>query len=151
MRLIRNRFALAAVIMLIAGACSSTPAGSNGPANSGGALTKVRFQLQWVAQAQFAGYYAALDQGYYKDQGLDVQLLLGGPDINPMQVVAADGADRHHMGAQDAGVARRRHGPRGHRPDLPALGTLEVSFKDKNITQGRRHEGQEGRQLAGRQ
>jgi len=33
---------------------------------------EVRLQLQWVTQAQFAGYYAALDQGYYEDLGLDV-------------------------------------------------------------------------------
>src|SRR5437868_5945025 len=82
----RRTWALATAVMLLAGACSSTPAASGGPvASSGGGLTKVRFQLQWVAQAQFAGYYAAIDQGYYKDQGLDVSLLLGGPDINPMQ------------------------------------------------------------------
>ena len=56
-------------------------------------LTPVKFQLQWVAQSQFAGYYAALDQGYYRDLGLDVPLLLGGPNINNVQVVATGGAD----------------------------------------------------------
>ena len=56
-------------------------------------LTPIKFQLQWVAQSQFAGYYAALDQGYYKDAGLDVSLLLGGPNVNNVQVVATGGAD----------------------------------------------------------
>ena len=45
--------------------------------------TPVKLQLQWVAQAQFAGYYAAVDQGYYADEGLDVEIVEGGPDIVP--------------------------------------------------------------------
>jgi NitT/TauT family transport system substrate-binding protein len=52
-------------------------------------LTKVTLQLKWVTQAQFAGYYAAVAKGYYKDAGLDVNLKVGGPDITPEQVVLA--------------------------------------------------------------
>src|SRR2546430_17508783 len=52
-------------------------------------LTKVTLQLKWVTQAQFAGYYAAVAKGYYKDAGLDVTLKVGGPDITPEQVVLA--------------------------------------------------------------
>ena len=52
-------------------------------------LTPVTIQLQWVPQAQFAGYYAAQDLGYYKAAGLDVKLLNGGPQIVPGQVVAS--------------------------------------------------------------
>jgi NitT/TauT family transport system substrate-binding protein len=51
-------------------------------------LTKVTFQLKWVTQAQFAGYYAAQAKGYYKKAGLDVNIRVGGPDIIPEQVVA---------------------------------------------------------------
>ncbi len=53
----------------------------------------VTLQLKWVTQAQFAGYYAALDQGYYEEAGLDVTILPGGPDIAPTQVIAGGGAD----------------------------------------------------------
>jgi NitT/TauT family transport system substrate-binding protein len=53
----------------------------------------VKLQLKWVAQAQFAGYYVAQAKGYYKDAGLDVTILPGGPDINPEQVLAGGGAD----------------------------------------------------------
>ncbi len=53
----------------------------------------VRLQLQWVTQAQFAGYYVALDQGFYDEEGLDVTILPGGPDIAPPQVLAGGGAD----------------------------------------------------------
>ncbi|MCX7086110.1 MAG: EAL domain-containing protein [Methylococcales bacterium] len=38
-------------------------------------LEKVRVQLKWFHQFRFAGYYAALEQGYYADEGLDVELL----------------------------------------------------------------------------
>nr|WP_243730882.1 ABC transporter substrate-binding protein [Rubellimicrobium sp. CFH 75288] len=53
----------------------------------------VTLQLKWVTQAQFAGYYAALDQGFYEEEGLDVTILPGGPDIAPPQVIAGGGAD----------------------------------------------------------
>ncbi len=52
-------------------------------------MTKVSLVLKWVPQAQFAGYYAALDEGYYKDEGLDVTLVPAGTDINPEQLLAA--------------------------------------------------------------
>ena len=54
---------------------------------------KVTLQLKWVPQAQFAGYYAAKDKGFYKDEGLDVTIKPGGPDIAPEQVIAGGGAD----------------------------------------------------------
>src|SRR4029078_12669743 len=55
--------------------------------------TKVTLQLKWVTQAQFAGYYAAAQQGYYKKAGLDVNIKVGGPNITPEQVVIGGGAD----------------------------------------------------------
>ena len=54
---------------------------------------KVTLQLKWVTQAQFAGYYVAKDKGFYKDEGLDVTIKPGGPDIAPEQVLAGGGAD----------------------------------------------------------
>ncbi len=53
----------------------------------------VKLQLKWVTQSQFAGYYVAQAKGFYKDAGLDVTILPGGPDINPQQVLAGGGAD----------------------------------------------------------
>ncbi len=52
-------------------------------------LTPVSVQLQWVPQAQFAGYYAAKALGFWEEQGLDVTIVDGGPDIAP-QVVGSD-------------------------------------------------------------
>ncbi|HYU50318.1 MAG TPA: ABC transporter substrate-binding protein [Candidatus Limnocylindria bacterium] len=121
----RKAFALAASVALLATAC--------GPA--GGGTTKIRFQLQWVAQAQFAGYYAALDQGYYKDEGLDVSLLLGGPNVDNVNAVAS--------GTAEIGTAwlPKMLQSRENGTDLVSIaqmfqrsGTRMVSFKDKNIT-----------------
>ena len=54
---------------------------------------KFTLQTKWVTQAQFAGYYVALEKGYYDDEGLDVTIKSGGPDIAPPQVMAGGGAD----------------------------------------------------------
>ncbi len=57
------------------------------------AADDVKLQLQWVTQGQFAGYYVALDKGYYEEEDLNVTILPGGPDIAPPQVLAGGGAD----------------------------------------------------------
>lgn len=57
------------------------------------AAEKLNLQLKWVTQSQFAGYYAALDQGFYKAEGIDLTIKPGGPDIAPAQVLAGGGAD----------------------------------------------------------
>ncbi len=54
---------------------------------------KVTLQLKWVTQAQFAGYYVAAEKGFYNDEGLEVEIKPGGPDIAPTQVIAGGGAD----------------------------------------------------------
>ena len=56
-------------------------------------LTEVTVQLQWFTQSQFAGYYAALDQGLYEDLCLDVTILEGGVEIVPIPVLDSGGAD----------------------------------------------------------
>lgn len=83
MRVRRGWAALAPLVLVLA---LAVPV--RGPAAEG-----IRLQLKWVPQAQFAGYYAALDQGYYEDEGLDVEILPGGPDITPEQVVAGGQAE----------------------------------------------------------
>jgi NitT/TauT family transport system substrate-binding protein len=99
-------------------------------------LTEVSVVLQWVTQAQFAGYYAAAELGFYEELGLSVEIRPGGPDINPDQLVAA--------GQVDFGVrpfvntlAARENGA-----DLVSLArvnqvvpTLVVSFAEDEITE----------------
>jgi NitT/TauT family transport system substrate-binding protein len=152
MRTWKRALIISVVAALALGACSSSgtggsPAATTAPSTgasagtapstepSTGAATKVRLQLKWVAQAQFAGYYAAVDQGYYADEGLDVQILLGGPDIDPVRVVASDGAEFGTTWVP-AMLAAREGG--ADVVDISQVfqrsGTLEVSFTDKNIT-----------------
>ncbi len=57
------------------------------------AADDVTLQLKWVTQAQFAGYYVALDKGFYEEEDLNVTIKPGGPDIAPTQVIAGGGAD----------------------------------------------------------
>lgn len=84
----------AAVLAAALAACShsSAPAAATG-GSTASAPVKVKLQLKWVPQAQFAGYYVAKDKGYYKDEGLDVEIVPGGPDIVPEQQVANGAAD----------------------------------------------------------
>ena len=57
------------------------------------AADDVTLQLKWVTQAQFAGYYVAQAKGFYEEEGLNVIIKPGGPDIAPSQVIAGGGAD----------------------------------------------------------
>jgi NitT/TauT family transport system substrate-binding protein len=73
---------------------AGTPEGEDaGAAGDSGETTPVSLQLQWFTQGQFAGYFAALDQGFYTDAGLDVEILEGGVDIVPQTVLDSGGAD----------------------------------------------------------
>ncbi|MEM6566529.1 MAG: ABC transporter substrate-binding protein [Pseudomonadota bacterium] len=60
---------------------------------TGFAADDVTLQLKWVTQAQFAGYYVALENGFYEEEELNVTIKPGGPDIAPTQVIAGGGAD----------------------------------------------------------
>lgn len=57
------------------------------------AADDLTLQLKWVTQAQFAGYYVALENGFYEEEDLNVTIKPGGPDIAPEQVLAGGGAD----------------------------------------------------------
>ncbi|NDV28810.1 PAS domain S-box protein [Desulfovibrio sp. JC010] len=56
-------------------------------------LDKVTLQLKWFHQFQFAGYYAALEKGYYKDEGLDVTIIERDLRHNPIDQVLGGKAD----------------------------------------------------------
>ena len=124
--------AAAVALTLLAAACGDD-GGSSG--RSSGSLTKVKLQLQWVIQAQFAGYVAAVEKGYYKDQGLDVTLLEAAVDTVPQKVLADGGAD-YAVAWVPKALQTREAGA-----DIVQIaqvfqksGTRQVSFKEKNIT-----------------
>ena len=56
-------------------------------------LEKVSLALQWLTQCQFAGYYVALDQGFYRQEGIDLTIIPGASDINPIYQVSSEVAD----------------------------------------------------------
>ncbi len=137
--------ALAAMFMAACAAPPSAPAApaatapaaeaTAAPAASGD-LTKVRVVLQWVPQSQFAGYYAALDKGFYKEEGLDVTIIPGGPDVSNSQVVASGQAEFGVGWLPGKILAPREAGAKlvNIAQILQRSGTLMISFKDKNIT-----------------
>ena len=84
-------FALLTAVTLFMTSCGSDEASvGTGDCDS---VDSVTLQLQWFAQAQFAGYYAAEDGGIYDNYCLDVTIMEGGVDIVPQQQLASGAAD----------------------------------------------------------
>jgi NitT/TauT family transport system substrate-binding protein len=122
----------AAALSVLAGCGTADPA--PGGADDGGPIP-VKLQLQWFFQAQFAGYIAAVEKGFYAEQGLDVTLLEGGVDIVPQTVLAQGRADfavswvpkalaSREQGAQITNVGQI----------FQRSGTYQVSFADSGIS-----------------
>jgi NitT/TauT family transport system substrate-binding protein len=106
------------------------------------ALTPVTLQLKWVPQAQFGGYFVALDKGFYKNAGLNVTIKPGGPDIAPEQVVASGGAQIGIDWLSALLAARDRGLPVQNIAQIyQASGMRLVAFKSTGITsiQGFKH------------
>jgi NitT/TauT family transport system substrate-binding protein len=97
-------------------------------------LMPVNLQLQWFVQAQFAGYYAAKDKGFYEEQCLDVTILEGGVDIVP-QTQLAQGAADYAIAWVPKALASREQG--AGIVDVAQVyqrsGTLQVSWADSGI------------------
>jgi len=114
---------------------STAAGGSEAPVVTTGVLTPVKLQLQWFTQAQFAGYFAALEKGFYRDEGLDVQILEGGVDIVPQTVLAQGNADFAIAWVPKA-LASREQG--AGITDIAQIfqrsGTLQVSNKSEDLT-----------------
>jgi NitT/TauT family transport system substrate-binding protein len=85
-----------AVASLALAACSGSSGGDATTAEDGDfePLTSISLQLQWLPQAQFAGYYVALDQGYFEEEGFDdVEIIPSGGDIVPQDALVAGDVD----------------------------------------------------------
>lgn len=142
--------ALFALLVLVISACAAPVAPAAAPAAGDTAaeapasdvsaecaeMTPVRLQLQWVTQSQFAGYFAAQDQGIYAANCLEVTILEGAVDIVPQQVVAS--------GEAEFGIAwvPKMLASREQGADLVNIaqifqrsGTMEVSWADTGITE----------------
>ncbi|MEL6520997.1 MAG: ABC transporter substrate-binding protein [Pseudomonadota bacterium] len=100
------------------------------------AADDVTLQLQWVTQAQFAGYYVALDKGYYGEEDLNVTIKPGGPDIAPPQVLAGGGADVMLNWMPSALAAREKGLPVVNiAQPFKSSGLMLTCWKDTGITE----------------
>jgi NitT/TauT family transport system substrate-binding protein len=99
---------LVAIALAITSACSKKP----DPAPTGSnALVKVRFQTDWFPQPEHGGYYQALAKGYYAAEGLDVEILPGGPNAQVMASVATGRVEMGMTNGDDVIVAVARGVP----------------------------------------
>lgn len=146
MKITRRAFAAGAGGMSLAAflaACSGGDEGTQGGTTGGGdatggdsgGLTPVKLQLQWLPQAQFAGYFAAQDQGFFEEEGLDVEIIPSGGDIVPQDALASGSVDfciawvPKVLGSIEAGANLTNIGQIFQRS-----GTLQVAFADSGIS-----------------
>ncbi|MBM3717293.1 MAG: ABC transporter substrate-binding protein [Actinobacteria bacterium] len=137
---IRRGAVATAGVALVALTLSACAGGDAEPAASDGdftPLTEISLQLQWLPQAQFAGYYVALDQGYFEEEGFDsVEVLPSGGDIVPQDALVAGDVDfavawvpkvlgtLENQGVELTDIAQV----------FQKSGTTQVSWKDSGIT-----------------
>lgn len=125
-------FTLSAALLLAGCSGGGTPTEGGDP--EAGELTPVKLQLQWLPQAQFAGYFAAIDQGYFEEEGLEVEIIPSGGDIVPQDALANGDVDfaiawvPKVLGSIEAGA---------NLTDIAQIfqrsGTLQVSWADSGI------------------
>jgi NitT/TauT family transport system substrate-binding protein len=137
---IRRTLGAIAGVSVAALALSACSGGSSAPAASDAdftPLTSVKLQLQWLPQAQFAGYYVTLDKGYFQEEGFDkVDVIPSGGDIVPQDALVAGDVDfavawvpkvlgtMENQGVELTDIAQV----------FQKSGTTQVSWKDSGIT-----------------
>ena len=133
---------------------ATAPAGTEAPVDTGGEAPSagaglkvdvasctapsgadVKLQLQWFTQSQFAGYFAAVDQGFYEDAGLNVEIVEGGVEFAPQKTLASGAVDFAISWVPKA-LAEREAGAKvtNIAQIFQRSGTLQVSFKEAGIT-----------------
>lgn len=122
-----------AVVIVMITLFATLPAGSGGV---GGVTGKpLRLILLWMPQAQFAGYYVALEKGIYRDYGLDVRIIRGGPDRDGVDYLERGEADVAILFLSGALLARNRDVPLVHLGQVVNRSNLMlVGWKDKGVT-----------------
>ncbi len=135
-RTVSRSVILVAALALVAAACGdSDDTTKTAAAAAPVELVDVQLQLQWFTQSQFAGYFAAVDQGFYEELGLNVEILEGGVDIVPAVVLDSGAADFALSWVPRALV------PREEGLDIVNIAqpfqrsaTLQVAFADSGIS-----------------
>ncbi|WP_341994299.1 ABC transporter substrate-binding protein [Microbacterium sp. LWH7-1.2] len=100
MRHSMRRGLAAASVLTVAALALAACSGSGDSGDGGGGdedfepLTSIKLQLQWLPQAQFAGYYVAQEKGYFEEEGFDgVEIVPSGGDIVPQDALVAGDVD----------------------------------------------------------
>ena len=140
-RLDHRRLVPAGLALLLVAACggngTATPDRSAAPSGAAG-LDEVRLQLQSRTQAQFAGYFAAIEQGYYEANGIALTIVEGGPDVVPQQAGSAADGPEFTVSWVPAVLTARAASPASDLVDIAQVfqrsGTLSVSWRDSDIT-----------------
>ncbi|HEX2861072.1 MAG TPA: ABC transporter substrate-binding protein, partial [Lacunisphaera sp.] len=96
---------LSVLVILGCAGCGKKPAE---PATSAPGQVKIRFQTDWYPQPEHGGYYQALAKGFYREEGLDVEILPGGPNAQVKQQVAMGQAQIGMTNGDDVIVAVAR-------------------------------------------
>jgi NitT/TauT family transport system substrate-binding protein len=149
---LRRYAALAATASFLVAACSSgssstapsaaasaaSSSAASAPASAAPAMAKVSLQLQWYPQAQFAGYFAAKEQGYFSAENLDVTIVDGGGTIAPQTVGSVSTGPEFVIAWVPKVLQAREVSGAEQLVDIAQVfqrsGTLSVSWKDSNIT-----------------
>ncbi len=109
-----------------------------GPTAAGAAQAadRVVLRMHWVSQAQFAGFYMAMDEGIFQKHDLDVELLAGGPGIDPLEELATGKADFVTAWLAPALILRANGTDLLHLAQLIQRSSLLlIAFKDSGITE----------------
>lgn len=121
---------LIATVLAVCTAAGTEKAGRAEPAP----LFSVRLALQWSPQSQFAGYYMARDQGFYRDAGLDVILLHAGPGPSVLEYMEKGQADFGTFFLADAIAYARTSIPLAHIGQFVQQSSLMlVAWKEDGI------------------
>lgn len=144
-QLSRKCSALLAATALILSACGSHSNGTGSGGEERGDLREASLQLNWITNATWAGSYLAEENGHYENEGLDLEILPGGPNVDFMATLSSGQADIAFAGMTEP-MTLNENGA-----DFRVVGTMYqknpisiVSLEENNIN---RPEDLEGRRL----
>src|SRR5438552_2367579 len=142
----KRGFALTAAAVMAFAACtpaastapaSQTPASVAPAASAAATAASVKLQLQWAPQAQFAGYFAADKQGFYKAENLTVTMVPGGPDVVPQVEGSKANGPEFTISWVPKVLEAREASPASDLVDIAQVfqrsGTLSVTWKADGI------------------
>ena len=102
-------------LSLAAAACGERDGGTAGSPAQGSkaevaSAQRIRLQLNWVPEPEFGGIYAALQDGLYRDAGLDVEVIKGSAQVPSAQLVAQGACETAIVSGDEILTLRRKGG-----------------------------------------